>query len=180
MQSQRVLGNAAAGYSTFKERTLMKFDLPTIEDEDGCITGHWFDVISPRRLTEARRETIQVAAFALMEIPEFRNYIATNSGNLDGVDADNPVMLASIIGGDAKVMVKAMSASKHALVLAHVKEWSFGDVTEKALIEEIPGEYLDFMVKTIEGVRTKLAEPSLTEPDPKALPIAPSESSAPI
>lgn len=158
----------------------MKFDLPTIDDEDGVLSGHWFDVISPRRLTEERRESIQVAAFALVQIPEFRNYLQTNGGDLDSIQTDNPAILATLIGADARVIVKAMSASKHALVLAHVKAWSFGDVTEKAMIEEIPGEYLDFMVKKIEDIRAKLTEPSLSDVDPKALPTSPSDSSAPV
>lgn len=145
----------------------MKFFNPADESQ-------WIDVCDSRKMSERKRREIKRAQIAVTGVPGIMNAVEMTDGKLDDMSRGEQIKIFTAAGVDISKVDDAGSQVKDATILAHVTQWSFGDVTEDVLLD-LPGEVYDWVDEKVGQVVTATGGPDLNvevSPDPKA-PISP-------
>lgn len=136
-----------------------------IDVDDG-----WAEVRDPRKIPDRLTETIEDAQFRLMETPA-ADHLADEASAAAFQDRP-PAEQMRLVGRDG---MHAMNELKRATILAHVTEWSFGDVSRDVLTE-LPRSTVDALAEKIGAITTATGGPHLNtdvDPDPTS-PSSPS------
>jgi len=141
----------------------VKITLP----EDG-----WALIRDPRTLTERLSARIEDAQFRLMDLPIMKEF--TNAADAERIQSLPPGEQMRLIGPDG---FQRMREVKWTTILVYVTEWSYGEVTEDVLMDEVPSYVVNLLSEEIGNVIKATGGPNLdtsVNPDP-ASPTRPSK-----
>lgn len=130
------------------------------------LSDGWADIRDPRKLTERQTGALEDAQFeALAAMPPGLDF--------EKVQDMNPVDMARTVGAGG---ARAMRQMKRTLLLTYVSAWSFGDVTEDVLLDEVPSYLVAELTMEVEKVVRATGGPRVNvEPNPDPVsPILPS------
>ena len=116
----------------------------------------WADLYAPRKVPERKRHTHDLAIFALNE---------ATSGLPRNAKGDVDERYAGPAQGDALKRVT------WTLILALVRDWSYGPVNLDVLLDEVPGDAYDILARHCEKLWDELNPDFQADFDPKALSV---------
>ena len=123
----------------------------------------WAVLRDPRSLPErlaGRLEDAQLEVIAMM--PQF------DPTEAEKVQDMSPAQQIKLVGVEG---FKALRRMKHTAVLVYVREWSFGEVTENVLLDEVPARFVTEIFDQVGKVMRATGGPHLNRepsPDPES------------